>query len=240
MGHVGLAKSGQVFLLVNPHDGIVGGIGQQVAPLRLQVGDAFVNLLHALHLVVGQQGTLAHEFLIRLFQQLLVFALQRVVLTVIDLTDALEERFVEHNVVFEVGQHGLHLLLDITQFGRLVGLYQGEEDAADAVEQSSALLVGQDGVLERGRVLTVHNLLDVLALLTDALLEGRQVVGRLYLAEVGCAVGQLALHEQWILTLCLLTGIKGCHHCCSHCDGHQGFCCFHNLIVGGKCEYEVL
>ena len=171
-----------------------------------------VDLLHALHLVVGQEGSFAHKFLVYLFEQLLILALQGIVFVVIDLTDAFEERLIEGYLVLEIGDHGLHLLLDVTYLWRLVGLDNSEEDAAHTVEQTAAVLEGQDGVLEGGRFLAVDNLLDVVALLLDSCFEGRQVVGNLYLAEVGGAERQRALLEQGILVLCLLAGSERHHH----------------------------
>ena len=54
---VGIAQSCQLFLAVHPHHRVVGGAGQQVAPLLLQVGDAHVDFFHACHLFVGQERT---------------------------------------------------------------------------------------------------------------------------------------------------------------------------------------
>ena len=149
---------------------------------------------------------------------------------VVDLADALKERFVEHNLVLEVGQHGLYLLFKLAQFRRLVGLYQGKEYAGYAVEQASALLVGQDGVLEGGRVRAVDNLLYVVALLLDGSLERRQIVGDLNLAEVGGAVRQLALCEQGILMLRLLAGAELHRQCRCDSDGHNSLCYIHSYI----------
>ena len=142
--------------------------------------------------------------------------LQRVVLPVVHLSYAFEELCVERDLVLEVGEHGLHLLLDLSYLGRLVGLNDGEEHAADAVEQPSALLVGQDGVLERSRVGAGHDLTDVVARLPDGLLEGRHVVGGLNLAEVGRAEGQVALGEQRVVVLRLLAAHERHHH--GRCD----------------------
>ncbi len=110
-------------------------------------------------------------------------------LAVVDAAYALEERLVEGYLIRQLGQHGHHLLFYLTQLVGLVGLGQGEEHAADAVQLLAALLQGDDGVLEGGRVGALHYLLDFLAVLLDSLLEGRQVVGRLDLAEVGGAEG---------------------------------------------------
>ena len=99
MGDVGIAQACQLALVLYPHNGIVGGIGKHVAPLLFKFGQSEVDGLHALHLLVGEQCTLAHEFLIDFLQQLLLFALKGVVLVVINLTDAFEEGFVEQDLV---------------------------------------------------------------------------------------------------------------------------------------------
>ena len=46
LGNICLAHACQVFLLVDPDDGIVGGIGEHLAPLGLQLGDAQVDFLY--------------------------------------------------------------------------------------------------------------------------------------------------------------------------------------------------
>ena len=222
LGDVGIGKASQVFLLVHPHHGIVGGSGQVVAPLLLQVGDAQVDLLHPRHLVLGQQGTLAHKLLVDLLEQLLFLARQRIVLLVVDLLDALEERLVERYLVFEIGQHRHHLLLNLAQFRRLVSLGEGEKHAAHAVEQAVALVEGQDGVLERGRILILHDLLDVVTLVLDSRLEGRQIVRDLDLAEVGRAEGHLTLLQQRVLALSLLAGSQ--LHRQGRCDSDSHNC----------------
>ena len=199
LGDVGIAQTSQLALVVDPHNGFVGGFGQYVAPLLLKLGQPQVDGLHALHLLVAEQCTLAHELLVCFLQQLLLLALKRVVLGVVDLTDALEEGFVEQDFVLEVGQHGLHLLLDVADLRRLVGIDKCEEHTRHLVEQSAALLVGQNGVLEGGRLLVLHNLPDVLASLPDGFLEGGQIVRILDLAEVGSVEGQLAVLQQRVL-----------------------------------------
>ena len=163
LGDIGIAESGKVFFLVHPYHSIVHSLLQLVAPLLLQVRDAQVDLLHAFHLIVGQQGALAYELLISLFRELLIFAFQCSILLVVHLTDTLEESFVECNLVSQVGQHWHHFLLYLTNLGCLVGFCQSEERTTDAVEQFSTLFVGQNGVLESGRVGVIGNSLDLVA-----------------------------------------------------------------------------
>ena len=149
LGNVSIAQASQVFLLIDPNHSVVGSSLQLVAPLLLQVGDAQVDFLHTLHLILRQEGALANEILVDFLEQFLVFALQRIVLTIIHLLDALEEGFVERNLILQIGQHGLNLLLNLANLRSLVGIHQGEERASDTVEQLATILERQDGVLER-------------------------------------------------------------------------------------------
>ena len=207
--YVGIIEPGEALAAVNPHHGIVGGCQDQVAPLLLQLGDAQVDGLHALLLLGRQQRALAHKLLVGLFQQLKVLALQRISLAVIDLTYALEEGLVERHLVLQRRQLGHHLLLYLGELGRLVGLGQGEEHAAHVVEQAAALLKSHDGVLEGGRVGIADYLGDIVALLLNGRLEGRQIVGGLDLTEVRRPIGQLTFSEERILTLSLLATANG-------------------------------
>ena len=167
---VGVAQPCQLLLRVYPHHGVVGGIGEHVAPLLLQVGDGLVNLFHAGHLLVAEQGTLAHKLLVGLLQELLLLARERLVFVVVDGLDALEQLLVEGYLVAEVGQHGCHLLLYLGNLRCLVGTDEGEEDAADAAEGLATLLVGQDGVVESGGFGVADDLLHLLPLLLDVIL----------------------------------------------------------------------
>ena len=197
--NVGFAQSGQFLLAFYPHHGVVGGVGQQVAPLLLQVGDARVDLLHALHLIGGQQCSRAHESLVDDLRESFVLALEFRILVVVHIFHTLEELLVERNLVAQVGHHGRHLLLRLGDDGRLVGAGQTEEHARHAVEHHATLLIGEDGVGEGGFLLVVHDLLDVGALYLDGLLDGRQVVGLLNLVEVGRSKGQATLLQQRVL-----------------------------------------
>ena len=205
LSNIGLTESCQIFLLIDPDHCIVGGSLQLVAPLLLKVGDTQVDGLHPLHLVLRQESTLTHELLIGLLQEFLVLTRQGIVLLVIDLTNTLKERFVERYLVLQFRQHRLHLLLNLTQFGRLVSLRQGKEHTRDTVEQPSALLKRQDGILESRRIFRLHNLRNVLPLLLDSQLKGWQIIRCLNLVEVGGAKGQSTLHQKRILLLGLLT-----------------------------------
>ena len=150
LSQIGLAETCQVLFLVDPDHSIVGGSLQGIAPLLLQIGNAEVDLLHTSHLVLRQQRALANEVLVSLLQELLILTLQRVVLTVVDLFDTLKELGVERDLVVEFGQQRHHLLLNLTDFLSLVGFGKRKEHTAHTVEQTSTLLEGDNGVLERG------------------------------------------------------------------------------------------
>lgn len=65
-----------------------------------------------------------------------------------------------------------------------MGTGKTEEDVSHLFEQRTALLIGEDGVLEVRLLLVVYNLLDVGTLLFDSRFDGWQVVALLNLAEV--------------------------------------------------------
>ena len=205
LGDVGLTETCQVFLLIDPHHSLVGGCRQHVAPLLLKVGDAEINLFHALHLVVGQQGAIAHKALVGFFEQFLVLTSQTLKFAVIDLTDAFEQRLVKRDLVLQIGHHGRHLLLNLCNLGGLVSTGQGIEHTRDMIEQAVTLLKSQDSVLESGRILILNDLRNVVLRLLDSHLEGRQIVCGLDLTEIGCSEGDLTLLQQGILTLSILT-----------------------------------
>ena len=192
---VGLRESGQLLLRVDPHDSVVGGGRQQVAPLLLQVGDAHVDVFHAAHLLFREQGSGTHEALVDFFRQLAVFPFQRAQLVVVDILHAREQFFIKHQLVLQGCQQGHSLLLCFGYLGGLVGTRQGEEDVRDPSEQGSALVVGQDGVLERRPLLVVDDVGHLRALQVDSSFDGRNVVAGADLAEVGSPEGQRALHQ---------------------------------------------
>ena len=68
LGDIGFAETCQIFFLIYPHDCIVGGSRKLITPLCLQLRDAQVDFLHAGHLVIRQQGTLAYKVLIGFLQ----------------------------------------------------------------------------------------------------------------------------------------------------------------------------
>ena len=225
--YVCLVQSRKLLLAVHPHHGIISGVENQVAPFLLQVRDAQVDFLHAFLLFVRQQRALAHELLVGFLQQFLVLALQRVMIAVVHLTDTLEERHIERNLVLQFGQLGHHLLLNLTQFRSLVSLRKCKEHTTHAVKHASALLIGYDSVLESSRIGIVHNLGNLVTRLLDGTLKGRQIVGGFNLAEIRCSVGQRAFLQQWVLLLCVLTTTYSKSQCCRNRNGHNNVLDFH-------------
>ena len=180
-----LTESGQVFFLVYPYDSIVGSRCQHVAPLCLQLRDTQVDLLHTCHLIVGEQSTLTNELLISFFEEFLVFTLKTLKLLVIYHFDAFKQRFVEHDVIFQFCQHGLYLLLDLTDLRCLVGTNQGEEDVAYTIKCLSAFLKCQDRILKGCRIGVVDNAVDLSTFLLNAFFKSREVIRCLDLTEIG-------------------------------------------------------
>lgn len=80
-----------------------------------------------------------------------------------------------------------------------MGTGESEEHAAHSVEEHTALLISEDGVLEVRFLLVVDDLLNVLTLVLDGSLDGRQVITLLNLAEVWRTKWQGARREQWVL-----------------------------------------
>ena len=214
LGDIGLTETSQVFFLIYPHHSVVGGCLKLITPLLLEIGDTEVDLFHTGHLIVGKQGTVAHEILINLFEELLILWVRKRGggCLVVHLFDAFEEGLVEGDLVREIGQHGLYLLLDLRDLIILIGLGEGEEHATYTIERATTLLESKDGVLKGGRIRALHNLLDILARLCDSGLEGGQIIGGLDFTEVGGSEGELAFRKERVLCFSLLTGCHRHHH----------------------------
>ena len=145
---------------------------------------------------------------------------------VVNIFDALEEALVERYFVLKVGKQGHGLLLRLFYLRCLVGTDQREEDARHAVEQQSALLVGQNGVGERRLRLVGHDARYLLPLLAYAFLEGRQIVFSFDFAEVRCTVRQRArAHQRIVFHQISFLVLSRCscarHHGSSQCGGEQ-------------------
>ena len=223
LGDVGLGEACQFLFRLHPHGGIVGGSLQGVAPLLLQVGDAQVDLLHLGGILVREQRTGTDKPLVGLLEQFPVFSLQRLVLVVVDGLDTLEEGLVEHHLVVQVGQQRRDFLLGLGYLRRLVGTDQCVEHVGHTLQQTAALLVGHDGVLEGGSLLVVGDGLDVSPFLLDGSLDSRHIVAGLDTTEVRGTIGQRALLEQRVaagLTVLACRHLQHqgrCHAQCNQC-----------------------
>ena len=74
-----------------------------------------------------------------------------------------------------------------------MGTGETKEDVSYLFEQRTALLIGEDGVLEVRLLLVVYYLLDVGTLFLDSRFDGWQVVAFLNLAEVRSTEWKTAL-----------------------------------------------
>lgn len=72
-----------------------------------------------------------------------------------------------------------------------MGTGETEEDVSHLFEQRTALLIGEDGVLEVRLLLVVYYLLYVGTLLPDSRFDGWQVVALLILLKSGAPNGRL-------------------------------------------------
>ena len=127
-------------------------------------------------------------------------------LFVVHLLDARKQRFIKRNLILKVCQHGLHLLLYLADFFRLIGLSQCEEHAGNTSQLTTTVLERKNGIFERGRVLIVDNGLNIVARLLHGSFEGRHVVSHLNLAEIRRTIRQRTLCQQRVLTRGLLAG----------------------------------
>ena len=81
-----------------------------------------------------------------------------------------------------------------------------EEYIGNTIQQHTAVLVSEDGVLEGRLLLVADNLLDIGTLFLDASFEGWEVVALLNLAEIRDTERKAALYQERVLTLaaCIL------------------------------------
>ena len=81
-----------------------------------------------------------------------------------------------------------------------------EEYIGNTVQQHTAVLISEDGVLEGWLLFVADNLLDIGTLLLDTCFEGREIVALLNLAEIWSAEREAALYQERILTVaaCIL------------------------------------
>ena len=112
---------------------------------------------------------------------------------VVNILYALEKLLVEGYLIVKIGEQGHHLLLGLGNGGRLVGAGKTVKHIHNAVEQDAALFKSKDGVLKGRLLFVIDNLLYIVTLFLDSHLNGRQIVGLLYLAEIGSTKWQAAL-----------------------------------------------
>ena len=81
-----------------------------------------------------------------------------------------------------------------------------EEYIGNTIQQHTAVLVSEDGVLEGWLLLVADNLLDIGTLFLDTCFEGREIVALLNLAEIRGTERKAALYQERVLTLaaCIL------------------------------------
>ena len=81
-----------------------------------------------------------------------------------------------------------------------------EEYIGNTIQQHTAVLISEDGVLEGRLLLVADDLLNVGTLFLDASFEGWEVVALLNLAEIRGTERKAALYQERVLTLaaCIL------------------------------------
>ena len=81
-----------------------------------------------------------------------------------------------------------------------MGTGKTEEYIGNTLQQHSAVLVGEDGVLESRFLLVADDFLDVGTLVLDGSFDGRKVVTLLNLAGIRSSERKAALLQERILT----------------------------------------
>ena len=81
-----------------------------------------------------------------------------------------------------------------------------EEHIGNTIQQHTAVLVSEDGVLEGWLLLVADNFLDIGTLFLDTCFEGREIVALLNLAEIWSAERKTALYQERVLAVatCIL------------------------------------
>ena len=81
-----------------------------------------------------------------------------------------------------------------------MGTGKTEEYVGNTIQQHTAVLISEDGVLEGRLLLVAYNLLDVGTLILDGCFESRKIITLLNLAEIWSSEWETALLQEWILT----------------------------------------
>ena len=145
----------------------------------------------------GQVGAAAHEAVIRLLEQHLLFLIQfQFVFLVVHGFYALEEAFVQVDGVGVFRHFGRKFLRQGLQL--VVGFRAEEvvERAAHFRQQAARAVQGHDGVLESRCFRIVHYRVDFLAAFLHSLFEGRHVMLYLDFVERDGAVRRVVLTEE--------------------------------------------
>ena len=148
----------------------------------------------------GDIGAVADEVFVGFFgeAELLTFKAEIIALVVYGF-DALEEFFVEHDVVAMGRDFWSHFFGDGLHFVAVDAFDEVEKDRANLVEKSAALFEGLDGVLESRSLVVVDNGVDFGLLAFHALLEGGHIVFGFYFFEVGDVIRSVPFSEERVV-----------------------------------------
>ena len=185
-------------LLVGDETLAVVGLGHYVlAELQGEQTQLLVDGFQALLFVSREVGAVVGEALVGLGEQTHLFGRETpTVAMVIHILDAGKECIVEDDRRRELREHRADLLGDSVHLIVAVGLQHIEEHAAHTVEQQTAAVEGDDSVLKGRDLAAVDDSVDLGFVLTNSLLEGRQVMLRLHLVKRRHAVRGLGLNKQ--------------------------------------------
>ena len=189
-----LRKPGEVGLVVDRHEEVVGGRKEVLVESDEEGGQLVVDL-HQLGLLLRSEGRalLGKLAVVFLREALLHVGHPLTVAVVVDALDALEEELVEVELVVGLVEKRDGLL---GHGGELIGAHRpvvGVEHRRHPLQDRRHVLQREDRVVEVGGRPVADYVVDVLLHLLDAGLDGRDEVGGLDLAEgrdlILCRVG---------------------------------------------------
>ena len=189
---------------------------------ELQHRDFLIELAQLLLLVGIEVGTAAHETLVCLFEELLLFLVELFLrLVVIHVFHTLEEGGVHRDVVAVLREQWRNLAAHCLHLVAGAGTVLTVEHRSHLVEQFATAVEGCDGVLECGRFLVIDDSVNLLFVFLHTLDEGRFVMFHLYLLKRRDAVGRGVLAEEGVASLGHHTAANdGCGACCDNCFSH--------------------
>ena len=192
---------------------VVSGLEDILRETEGEGGYLLVQLTEAGLLGLGHIGAGADKAFIGLGEEAELFGVEAESLAlVVDGLDAGEEFLVEGDVVVVGREERGHGLGDGVHLGAVLALAEVEEDAADVLEELSAVLVGEDGVFEGRGFGVAGDGVDFGLLAGHTLLEGRHVVFGLDAGKVGDFVGCVPRGEEGIFHVVLIFA-SGDQHC---------------------------